>query len=85
MKVYSILLKTREQMEKEIPRDLWGWWIDVCPGKILTVRNATKKDIARCSLRHKAPRSPKYYYCELSKNGALISKIAVQHATELTA
>ena len=85
MKVYSVKLKTRKQMEATIDRKDWGWWIDVCPGETLTLRDATNDDIARCNLKEHSSRNPDDYYCELSKHGALVNKIAAQSVTDLTA
>ena len=35
MQTYTAKLKTRKQMDLEIPRERQGWWRDCCPGKTL--------------------------------------------------
>ena len=70
-------------MEETIPREQWGWWIDVCPGKTLKLRDATDQDIGRCILNEKSSRDPSDYFCELSSHGALVNKMAAQSITEL--
>jgi hypothetical protein len=84
MKIYKVTLKTRSKMEKTIARQDWGWWIDICPGKTLTLRDANADDISRCILSDHSSRNPDDYYCELSTHGALVNKMAVEAATELT-
>lgn len=71
-------------MEKDIPSEFWGWWIDVCPGKTLILRDAQINDIERCYLKVGSSKNPSDYYCELSANGSLVNKMAVQSFTELT-
>ena len=83
--IYTAKLKTREDMEETIPRENWGWWIDVCPGQILTLRNATESDLERCILGEHSSKDPDDYLCELSKHGALVSKVAIESMEELTA
>lgn len=77
MKLFLITLKTRSQIQDEIPRELQGWWADVCPGATLRVREATQSDIERCILNKEASRDPADYYCENIERGALVSKLAV--------
>ena len=66
-------------MIKDIPREKWGWWKDVCPGQTLTLREATREDLERCILGDKASSDPKEYMCELSKHGALVNKVAIEY------
>lgn len=47
MQTYTAKLKTRAQIDREIPRERQGWWRDVCPGKTLfNLRDATAEDLA---------------------------------------
>ena len=79
MNEFKCKLKSRKQMETEIPRERWGWWIDVCPGKTLVLRRATASDLRRCSLAEGDNRNPGAFFCELSENGSLVSKEAVEY------
>ena len=73
----NIKLKTRKQMEKEIPLGELGWWYDVCPGKIIkNVREATKEDLNRCC--GTKDKNPEDYFCEDIEGGSLINKKAVK-------
>jgi len=75
---YTARLKTRKQIDVEIPRHLQGWWADVCPGKVLeNLRDATAADLARCNLNELASRDPADYLCEDIERGALISREAI--------
>lgn len=80
---YMVTLKTREEIEAEIPRERQGWWADVCPGQTMILRDATAEDIARCTLNEGTSRDPKDYYCEPHDNGWLVSKAAIKHATSV--
>lgn len=75
----DIKLKTRKEMEKDIPRDKLGWWYDVCPGKVIkNVRQATQEDLDRCCVRKDA--KPDDYFCEeFIEDGSLINKLAVSN------
>ncbi|MFM0226137.1 hypothetical protein [Paraburkholderia dipogonis] len=77
--IHTAKLKTRRQMEKDIPRHLLGWWHDVCPGQTLTMRDATASDLARCIRNKEASSDPADYLCELPADGSLVSKAAIQH------
>lgn len=66
-------------MEKDIPRERWGWWIDICPGKTLMLRRANDSDLARCSLPKNDTRTASDFMCELSSHGSLVSKEAIKH------
>lgn len=82
IRTYTAKLKTRRQMERDIPRNDWGWWIDVCPGETLTnLRDATEEDIARCNLREGQSTNPADYLCESFERGALVSRVAVATLT----
>lgn len=70
-------LKQRRRIDREIPRQQQGWWADVCPGKTLTLRDATEADLARCYLREGSSMEPADYLCELPPDGALVSRIGV--------
>ena len=79
MIIFKCVLKTRREMEKEIPRDQWGWWKDACPGQHLLLRRATKEDLARCVLMEHHSRNSDDYMCELSPSGSLVHKVAIKH------
>lgn len=76
-KTFNIKMKSKKQMEVDIPRNLLGWYHDVIPNRELTVRKATKSDINRCNLRIGSSLDPKDYFCENHQNGSLINKKAV--------
>lgn len=75
--IYRAKLKTRKQMEQDIPRNELGWWHDVCPGQTLELRDATAADLARCNLREGTSRDPADYLCENFERGSLVSRKAV--------
>lgn len=78
MKTYTAKLKTREQMERDIPRAQWGWWINVCPGETLQLRDATEEDLARCILEEGSSRNHEDYLCESKpEHGWLVLRDAV--------
>lgn len=79
---YTAKLKTRKQMEKDIPIERMGWWRDVCPGMTLqNLREATQADIARCCLNEGSSRNPGDYLCENIPGGALVSREAIAQLT----
>jgi hypothetical protein len=84
-KLYSATLKTREQMERDIPRDDLGWWHDVCPGATMKLREATAADIERCYVREGKTRDPADYLCENMERGSLVLRAAVAELTEIHA
>lgn len=78
MQTYTAKLKTRRQMDREIPRNRLGWWYDVCPGKTLTnLREATTDDLDRCFMRVAGSRNPSDYLCENFEGGCLVSREAI--------
>lgn len=79
--IYRAKLKTRVQIQRDIPRERQGWWADVCPGKTLTLRDATAADLARCFLNEGSSRDPADYLCETFEDGCLVSRIAVARLT----
>lgn len=79
MNKFKCKLKSRKQMEKDIPRERWGWWIDVCPNQVLVLRRATPSDLRRCSLANDDNRNPGDFFCELGEHGSLVSKEAVDY------
>lgn len=79
MERFKCKLKSRKQMEADIPRERWGWWIDICPGKTLVLRRATASDLRRCSLQKGDTRNPGAFFCELSDHGSLVSKEAIEY------
>lgn len=78
---YLVKLRSRvdleQQREKEGYTDAWGWWVDVCPGGMLVLRDATAADVARCAIREGGSRDPADWLCELGAAGALVSRKAV--------
>ncbi|WP_432263386.1 hypothetical protein [Cupriavidus sp. TMH.W2] len=81
--VFKAKLKTRKEMERDIPPIALGWWHDVCPGETLHLRDATSADLARCMLRDGTSREPADYLCELPEDGSLVSKLAIKHLEEV--
>jgi hypothetical protein len=79
--LYRAKLKSRAQMERDIPRNELGWWHDVCPGETLKLRDATAADLARCFLREGTSRDPADYLCETFEGGCLVSRKAVKVLT----
>lgn len=77
MPVHKYKLKERKALT-HIPRERWGWWIDVCPGQTLTLREATESDLKRCIRHQDDTRTPNDFLCEPSDHGALVSKEAVE-------
>jgi hypothetical protein len=81
MQTYSAKLRTRDEFERQRDQEgyteSWGWWVDVCPGSTLTLRDATEADIDRCSLREGSSRDPAEWLCELSPRGSLVSRQAI--------
>lgn len=83
MAVYRAKLKSRKRIMAEIPRESQGWWADVCPGRTLTLRDATTADLARCFINKGQTRDPADYLCEMPEDGALVRRIAVAELTEI--
>jgi hypothetical protein len=82
MQTYTAKLKTRAQIDREIPRERQGWWRDVCPGKTLfNLRDATAEDLARCIANEGSSRNPADYLCENLEHGWLVSREAVAMLT----
>lgn len=75
------LLRRRDE-EGQV--DVWGWWADTCPGKSLTLREATPADLARCIMSEGWSRDPADWLCELGNHGALVSRKALSSLTPLT-
>lgn len=70
------LLKTREEMVKDIPSLDLGWWYDICPGQELVLTTATKEDCERCV--GTGGHDPNVYLVEDFPKGALILKEAIK-------
>jgi hypothetical protein len=81
MTTYLATLRSRKDLRQEYervgPTEAWGWWVDVCPGETLRVRDATEADIKRCYIRDDSSRDPKDWLCELGMRGSLVSRRAV--------
>lgn len=80
---YRAQIKSREDIERDIPRNLQGWWADVCPGDVLTVRDATQNDLDRCILNDGRSRDPADYVCEAIERGAIVPRFAIQNLSPL--
>lgn len=76
--IHTVRLKSREEMGRTIPRELWGWWHDVCPGQSMVLRDATAADLARCRLPEGDTRGPADFLCELPDDGSLVSREAIE-------
>lgn len=76
---YRCKIKSRKQIDKEIPRDQQGWWADVAAGQKLLLRPAVQADIDRCHLGPRRSKNPDDYMCETQTNGSLVSKIALEY------
>ena len=76
---YRCKIKSRKQIDKEIPRDQQGWWADVAAGQKLLLRPAVQADIDRCHLGGCRSKNPDDYMCETQTNGSLVSKIALEY------
>ena len=76
---YRCKIKSRKQIDKEIPRDQQGWWADVAAGQKLLLRPAVQADIDRCHLGGRRSKNPDGYMCETQTNGSLVSKIALEY------
>lgn len=79
LQVYRCKIKSRKQIDKEIPREQQGWWADVAAGQKLLLRQAVQSDIDRCTLGGKRSRNPGDYMCETHTNGSLVSKVALEY------
>ena len=78
MQTYTAILKSREQMDREISRDRQGWWHDRYHGKTLSnLRDATAADLARCIVNEVGSRNPADYLCENIEHGWLVRRDAV--------
>ena len=77
--VYRCKIKSRSQINREIPREKQGWWADVSAGQKLLLRQAVQADIDRCSLNAAHSKNPADYMCETHTNGSLVSKIALEY------
>ncbi|OVE45543.1 hypothetical protein, partial [Chromobacterium violaceum] len=78
LQVYRAKLKSRSQMEREIPPGMRGWWFDVSAGCELRLRQATQSDLDRCTLADGQSRNPDDYMCEIFERGSLVSRIAIE-------
>ena len=81
-KVFTCYMKTRREMERDIPPHLLGWWHDCCHGKILRLRQATEADIIRSWIRAAGSRRPEDYMVETHENGLLVLKKAIKEIRE---
>jgi hypothetical protein len=77
-KLFDCELKSRAEMEASIPADQLGWWHDVCPGKVIKLRQATESDIQSNWFRSTASRNPDDYMIEHRENGRLVHKNAIK-------
>lgn len=79
LQVYRCKIKSRKQIDREIPRELQGWWADVAAGQKLLLRQAVQSDLDRCNLGGKRSRNPADYMCETHTYGSLVSKVALEY------
>ena len=79
LQVYRCKIKSKKQIDKEIPREQQGWWADVAAGQKLLLRQAVQSDLDRCTLGGKRSRNPADYMCETQTNGSLVSKVALEY------
>ena len=79
LQVYRCKIKSRKQIDKEIPREQQGWWADIAAGQKLLLRQAVQSDLDRCTLGGKRSRDPADYMCETQTNGSLVSKVALEY------
>lgn len=77
-KIFSCLMKSREEMQKDIPENLLGWWHDIFPGKVVKLRQATAEDMKRSWVRSFAPKNAEAYMVEPHERGCLILKDAIK-------
>lgn len=84
-RTYSAQLRTLPDLERQRDQEgyteAWGWWVNVCPGAYMTLRDATAADLARCSLREGSSLDPADWLCELGERGSLVSRKAVATLT----
>ena len=81
LQVYRCKIKSKKQIDKEIPREQQGWWADVAAGQKLLLRQAVQSDLDRCTLGGKRSRNPADYMCETENHGSLVSKVALEYMT----
>ena len=79
LQVYRCKIKSKKQIDKEIPREQQGWWADVAAGQKLLLRQAVQSDLDRCTLGGKRSRNPADYMCETENHGSLVSKVALEY------
>lgn len=79
LQVYRCKIKSRKQIDREIPREQQGWWADVAAGQKLLLRQAVQSDLDRCTLGGKRSKNPADYMCETHTNGSLVSKVALEY------
>ncbi len=77
--VYRCKIKSRKQIDREIPRDKQGWWADISAGQLIRLREATQADVDRCTLNEAHSKDPADYMCETHTNGSLVSKAALEY------
>lgn len=85
MTLYRAKIKTRAQIHADIPRQLHGWWRDVCAGQTLILRDATQADLDRCYLPADSNLTPDDYLCENFEGGCLVLRSAVASMTRIPA
>jgi len=77
--VYRCKIKSRKQIDREIPREKQGWWADISAGQLIRLREATQADLDRCTLNGEHSKNPADYMCETHTNGSLVSKVALEY------
>lgn len=77
--VFRCKIKSKKQIDAEIPRGQQGWWADVAAGQTLRLRQATQADLDRCTLGGERSKNPADYMCETFTGGSLVSKAALEY------
>ena len=77
--VYRCKIKSRKQIDREIPREKQGWWADVAAGQLIRLREATQADLDRSVLNEAHSKNPVHYMCETHTGGSLVSKMALEY------
>lgn len=78
---YRIKIKSKDNIERTIPREKQGWWADVSAGQKIVVRDCTEADWARC--HHMAGSTALDYFCEDIERGWLIPRYAAESVKPL--
>lgn len=78
MKVYRCRLYSQAEIDRRIPKRRHGWWRDCAAGQVLTLREATDTDLARCIRKPGDTRPAVEFMVEDKPGGALVPKEAIR-------